>query len=188
LLVSRIRAGLRSAEWLGGGKAQGQSWRTAERLLDGLEELSDQERDVVRTRWLVATRRYDELWQKQRLGYFFLRGLTLVGAAIVPVLVSLSAPRLATAIVGLSVAILTGLDSLFRLAERWRQARFAASVMGSEGWRFLELSGDTYRGLSRQDACKVFLSRLEDVHERISMMRLDIFTDGGREFKTPVVR
>jgi hypothetical protein len=175
-------------EWLGGGKAQEQSWRSAERLLDGLKELSEQERDVVRTRWLVETRRYDELWQKQRLGYFLLRGLTVVGAAIVPVMVSLSAPKLATALVGVSVAILTGFDSLFRLAERWRQARFAAAVMTFEGWRFLELSGEIYGGLNRRDACQVFLSRLEDVHERISMMRLDIFADGDREFKTSVAQ
>jgi len=177
---------LQSVEWLGGGKAQAQSWRSAEQLLDGLEELSDHERDIVRTRWLTETRRYDELWQKQRLGYFLLRGLIVIGAAVVPVLASLSAPKVATALVGLSVAILTGFDSLFRLAERWRQARFAASVMATEGWRFLELSGDTYRGLGRRGACQVFLSRLEDVHERISMMRLDIFADGSRELNNPV--
>lgn len=95
-----------SVEWLGGGRAQEQSWASAERVLDGFEGLSEQERDVVGSRWLIETRRYDEL---------------------------------ATALVGLSVAILTGLDSLFRLAERWRQARFTAAVMVFEGWRFVGL-------------------------------------------------
>jgi hypothetical protein len=179
--MSRVKKWLVSAEWLGGGKAQEQSWLSAERLIDSLEEMSEQERDIVRTRWLNESRRYHELWQKQRLDYFLLRGPMVIGATTVPVLISLDAPRIATAIVSLCVAILAGLDSLFRLDERWRQARLAAATMLLEGWRFLELSGEIYGDLDRRAAYQTFLSRLEEIHERVSATRVNIFAEGWEQ-------
>ena len=56
-------------------------------------------------------------------------------------LAGLGAGRVATAFVGLVVAILTALDSLFRFGFRWQQARRAADAVAFEGWEFLERIG-----------------------------------------------
>lgn len=168
---------LGSAEWLGRGRAQRRNWKTAALLIDSVDGLDEQERHILHSRWLNEARRYDELWHKQRLAYFGLRAPMIIGAATVPVLAGLSVPTGITAVTGLAVAILTGFDGLFRLGERWRQGRVAATTITVEGWRFLELSGDIYGVMERRDAYKLFLSRLEEMNERVSMRRVDIFSE-----------
>lgn len=169
--------------WLkstGGGALDRKSWETAEKLVSGLEELEAAEQDIVRTRWLNESRQYHKLWKSQRFAYYSFRIPMVVGATTVPVLASLSVPKIATVLVGLAVAILTALDGLFRLGSRWRQARFAEEMLSSEGWRFLGLTGETYEKLAgRREAYKVFLARLEKLNEQLAMMRLELFSEKG---------
>jgi hypothetical protein len=162
------------------GERSGRVWKAAENLINNLEGLDDTERQIVRTRWLSVAKRYEELWRNERIAYYSFRVPIIIGAATVPVLASLSVPRIATALVGLAVAILTGLDSLFQFGNRWRQGRLAATLITFEGWRFLELSGEAYEKLGRQDAYKLFLTQLEKLNERLSTTRLDLFSDKGR--------
>lgn len=155
------------------------AWEAAENLVDNLEGLDDTERQIVRARWLSVAKRYEELWRNQRIAYYAFRAPIIVGAATVPVLAGLSTPKIATALVGLAVAILTGLDSLFQLGNRWRQGRLAATLITFEGWRFLELSGETYGKLGRRDAYQLFLTQLEKLNEHFSTTRLDLYSDKG---------
>jgi hypothetical protein len=154
-----------------------QGWSRADGLLTGLDGLDDQQREIVKVRWLEEAMRYDRSWRAQRIVYYCFRVPIVIGAATVPVLASLAVAKLATALVGLGVAILTGLDSLFRLGLRWQQERRSANAIIFEGWQFLELSGPDYRGKSRSDAYQLFLGRLEQLNERLSSTYLELFAD-----------
>ena len=167
------------------GKPPNPTWEAAENIIGKLEELDETEREIVRTRWLTEVKQYDRLWQRQRLGYYSLRVPMVVVAATVPLLASLNVPKLTTALAGLAVAILTGLDSLFRLGTRWQQGRLAETRISFEGWRFLELSGEDYRFKKRREAYEIFLTRLEKLNEELSTARLDLFSDGDRGHRHP---
>jgi hypothetical protein len=161
----------------GGGRLERQGWETAEELIDGFKELEKAEREIVRTRWLNEVMLYHHLWKRQRFAYYALRAPMIIGATTVPVLASLSVPKIATVLVGLAVAILTAFDGLFRLGSRWRQARFAEERLSSEGWQFLELAGENYEKAERRAAYKAFLRRIEKLNEQLSMMRLELFDE-----------
>jgi hypothetical protein len=155
-------------------------WKAASELIDNLN-LDKRDKTLVRTRWLCEAKRYEKLWARQRSAYYWLRVFIVTGAATVPVLAGLSVSKIATALVGLGVAILTGLDALFRLDSRWQQARLAAIAMSFEGWEFLELSGKEYKETNHREALKGFMRRLEELNERLSTRRLDLFKVEGRE-------
>jgi len=93
----------------------------------------------------------------------------------------LDVPKVATAVVGLGVAILTGLDSFFRYGLRWQQQRLAAAEIEAEGWAFLELSGRYARYPDHEKALTVFLGRLETMHRRLATTYLDLFRERPRK-------
>lgn len=182
-----------------------QSWKAAEEMLAGLAERDEREleerhldererrelqgrretlaeqRKAVRARWIDEGRRYDALWRNSRFAHYGTRIPIIGGSVTVPVLVSLSLPRIATALVGLVVAVLTGLDSFFQYSDRWKQQRRAATAIKSEGWEFVELSAvyKNYReGKPRADAYTFFLTRLEELIEKLERTYIDLFHDG----------
>jgi hypothetical protein len=132
----------------------------------------------------VQTKNFERLWRNQRGFYHFLRIPIILGATTIPVLASLSVDRLATALVGLVVAALTGLDSYFQLRDRWQQHRRTATDLESQGWAFLELSGD-YEGKSRREAYKLFIGRLESINNRAAQAYLNIFDRPGEGANQP---
>jgi hypothetical protein len=89
---------------------------------------------------------------------------------------------LATALLGLVVAILTGPDSVFRFGLRWQLQRHAAAELEAEGWEFLELSrSDAHK--EHTSAFTLFLGRLEAMNEQIATTYLDIFRDTDKSPK-----
>ena len=151
-----------------------------------LEDLDPNQLDIVKMRWLEPAKHYDRLWFEHRLIYYGFRVPIIIGAATVPVLASLEVPALATALVGLGVAILTGLDSFFRYGLRWQQQRRAAATLEAEGWQFLELSGpyaepDEHKGdkgeFTHKTAYTKFLGRLETLNRQLATRYLDLFLD-----------
>lgn len=157
----------------------GPTWRTARKVL--AEELSEAQLSVVKARWLDVQEKWENLWQRQRSIYWYcFRVPIIVGAATVPVLASLDASTTATALVGLGVAVLTGLDSFFKLETKWQQARLAADATSIEGWRFIELSERPYRGKDHRTAYPEFLARIERLNERLARERLDLYSSEGK--------
>jgi hypothetical protein len=152
--------------------------KTAVKVIDGVG-LDDVEREIVETRWLGEVLRWEKTWQLQRLFYTWLRIPIIIGAATVPVLAGLHVPAVATALVGLLVAILTSLDGLFHLESRWTQARLAASKLKSEGWQFLGQTGP-YKGLDRHLAFQQFLGRIETINRELEVARLALFVHDSK--------
>ena len=162
---------------LGSGNTRVDWGVVQEKLPTILVGLDEKELDIVRLRWLESAKRYDELWRAHRQVFYLVRVPIIIGAATVPVLASLSVPKVATAVVGLVVAILTGLDSFFRFGLRWQQQRQAAAEIESEGWEFLELSGTYATHGNHKEAYKQFLGRLEAINRRLATAYLDLFRD-----------
>lgn len=146
----------------------------AANLLADTGGLEDRERKILERRWIEDGRHYEAVSRNQRLGYYLLRVPAIIGSATVPVLASLDASTIPTAVVGLVVAVLTALDAFFKYGVRWQQQRSAAVWLRSEGWQFLELSGD-YEGKSRSEAYKFFIGRLERAHAATELSYLDVF-------------
>ena len=119
---------------------------------------------MIRRRWLKEAEHYDSLWRRQRWKDYALRIPLLVGAATVPVLAGLDVRHGYVALVGLGVAIVASLDSLFQLGDRWRKLRQTANLMTHEGWCFIELTGPYIDESSHTEAYRRFLDRLEDLN------------------------
>jgi Protein of unknown function (DUF4231) len=160
------------------------SWRDALALIDGLQgpdpdkNLSAEQCKFLKSRWVGQTIMYEQLWRSQRGAYYLFRVPIILGATTIPVLASLSAPKLATAIVGLAVAVLTALDSFFQLGSRWQQHRLAATELGFRGWEFLELSGG-YAKKTRSVAYAEFITELESMNKKLATAYLALFRPVG---------
>jgi hypothetical protein len=160
------------------------SWRDAVKLIDGMagddpaQELSAHECRILKSRWIGQTVMYEHLWRSQRGTYYLLRIPIILGATTIPVLASLSAPKLVTAAVGLVVAVLTALDSFFQFGSRWQRHRQAATELGFRGWEFLELSG-TFAKKSRREAYAEFITGLEALNKRQATAYMELFRPAG---------
>jgi Protein of unknown function (DUF4231) len=117
-------------------------------LIDDLA-IDDRRKRFLRSRWLDQVLWTEAQATKARIRYYALRLTTVVGAVLVPALVSLNpsdetlddAARIATWIVGLIVAISAAVEQLFHFGDRWRNYRRTAERLKAEGWFYLQLTG-----------------------------------------------
>ena len=138
-------------------------------LIDGLE-LPEVRKHALRSRWLDQV-----LWMEGRTArasfwHSILRVTALVGGILIPVLAGLSIegslaniPHYSIVVLGLVVAISTGLEELFQFGERWRHYRQTVETLKIEGWRFFQLSDPYRRYGDHAQAYPLFADRVEDV-------------------------
>jgi Protein of unknown function (DUF4231) len=136
--------------------------------------LGTEQDHFLRSRWLENVLWMESAAQRTRTRYYALRLLTVVGAVIVPALVSINAIGGAqtavtwlTFAVSLVVAISAAVEGFFRFGERWRHYRSLVEELKSEGWNLYELSGP-YRadGATHATAFPMFVDRVNDVLRR----------------------
>jgi Protein of unknown function (DUF4231) len=144
-----------------------------EALVESLQ-LGPEQDHFLRSRWLENVMWMEAAAQRTRTRYYALRLTTVVGAVIVPALVSINAVGgTETAITWLTfsfslvVAVSAAIDGFFRFGDRWRHYRSMVEELKSEGWDFYELSG-RYRtdGASHASAFPKFVDRVSRVLER----------------------
>jgi hypothetical protein len=147
--------------------------------LDALVEslhLGPEQDHFLRSRWLESVLWMEAAAQRTRTHYYALRLITVVGAVVVPALVSINAVGGAKAAitwltfaVSLVVAVSAAVEGFVRFGERWRHYRSLVEELKSEGWDFYELSGH-YRadGASHASAFPKFADRVNDVLRRES--------------------
>jgi hypothetical protein len=152
-----------------------QAWLRAD--LDSLVEslrLAPEQDHFLRSRWLENVLWMEAAAQRTRTRYYALRLTTVVGAVIVPALVSINAVGGAEAAItwltfafSLVVAVSAAVDGFFRFGDRWRHYRSMVEELKSEGWDFYELSG-RYRadGATHASAFPRFVDRVNGVLER----------------------
>ena len=159
-----------------------QAWLRADldTLADSLN-LPPEQDHFLRSRWLENVLWMESAAQRTRTRYYALRLTTVVGAVIVPALVSINvvggterAITWLTFAVSLVVAVSAAVDGFFRFGDRWRHYRSLVEELKSEGWDFYELSGP-YRaqGASHETAFPAFVGRVNDVLRRETQTYID---------------
>lgn len=138
-------------------------------LIEDLE-LEPQRKRFLRSRWLDQLLWLERKATRTRNLYYGLRLTTVVGALLVPALVSLNvaddtldgAVTAATWIVSLVVAISAAIEQFFHFGDRWRSYRRTVERLKAEGWLFLQLSGRyAANGATHESAYAAFASRTE---------------------------
>ncbi|MEM7758410.1 MAG: DUF4231 domain-containing protein [Cyanobacteria bacterium P01_A01_bin.40] len=142
-------------------------------LIDQIE-LSDLQRQFIRSRWMSQLLWLESRAQQNRNRYYFLRLVTIIGGVIVPALVSLNINSsnikevIGWIAFGLSqaVAISAAVEEFFHYGERYRHYRNTAELMKIEGWQFFQLSGPYRDFTSHSEVYADFAQRVEDIMRR----------------------
>jgi hypothetical protein len=151
----------------------GEAWlRTDLEKLAASFQLTDEHRHFVSSRWLETVLWMEAAAQRTRTRYYALRLTTVVGAVIVPALVSINAVGGAEAAitwltfaVSLVVAVSAAIEGFLRFGDRWRHYRSLAEELKTEGWDFNELSGP-YRAEDHETAFPTFVERVNGLLRR----------------------
>jgi len=143
------------------------------KLIDSLQ-VSDEHRHFLHSRWLESLLWMEAAAQRTRSRYYALRLITVVGAVIVPALVSINAVGKTNVVVtwltfavSLIVGVSAAAEGLFRFGDRWRHYRGTVEQMKEEGWTFYELR-DSYgtSGATHEGAFPTFATRVDALLRR----------------------
>ncbi|NBD32447.1 MAG: DUF4231 domain-containing protein [Cyanobacteria bacterium] len=133
-------------------------------------ELSELQKRFLKGRWLDQLLWLEKRSIQSQTFYYRLRLLTIIGSVIIPALASLSLRETGRAVVGRltfflsqTVAISAAIEEFFGYGERYRNYRQTAEQMKTEGWQFLQLSGNYRDFQSHQEAYTSFSSRVESI-------------------------
>jgi hypothetical protein len=140
-------------------------------LIDALD-LGDMQKRFLRSRWLDQVVWLEGKAAQAQRRYYRLRVTTVVGAVIVPALVSLQAlgdtagdvTQVAAIVISLVVAICAAIEQFFHFGERWQHYRSTVERLKSEGWLYFERSGDYARdGATPAALFPSFAARVEEL-------------------------
>ncbi len=106
---------------------------------------------------------YDDEAGSAKNKFLRLRLLTVIGGAIVPVLINLDIPYLniITTIVSLLVVLAVSVDSVYHHGDQWSTYRSTEQFMRREYFLYTANNGP-YKGLSEPQAYKLFVERIEE--------------------------
>lgn len=107
---------------------------------------------------------YDNKSTKCKSLYLRMRAFSLIGGAVVPVLVNFNLEssfiKYSATIISLGVVILVSLESVFHYREQWKNYRSTEQYLGHEQIRFQTKVGP-YKGLEDREAFILFVERVE---------------------------
>jgi hypothetical protein len=127
---------------------------------------------ALKSRWLDQVVWAEKKAVQARNRYYALRLITVVGALLVPALVTLEpsddsladAARVATWVVSLVVAVSAAVEQFFHFGDRWRNYRRTSERLKAEGWLYLQLSGPYgANGATHTAAYPAFAVRVEEL-------------------------
>jgi uncharacterized protein DUF4231 len=142
-------------------------------LVAGLD-LGDQKwNEYIDARWLNYVEWWDSRASDSKRRYQTLRCAVVISGALIPALVGLRELQVlgqyawvfavASIVASLVVAICAGIESLFGYGNIWREKRAAAELIKSEGFSFLQLSGNYAQYDTHHDAYQFFAKNVEDL-------------------------
>lgn len=143
------------------------SWLTDtfEPLIEGLA-VDERKRDFIRRRWLEQVTWMENKAAAAKRRYFQLRLTTVVGAVLIPALVSLDykEARVATWVISLLVAVTAAVEQLFHFGATWRNYRQTVERLKAEGWQYFQLIGSyAGDGMTHDTAYGSFATRVEEL-------------------------
>jgi hypothetical protein len=134
---------------------------------------------------------YDKKAVRFKAYYLNMRAVTVIGGALVPVLVNLDIPfkNYLTTAISLVVVILVSLESVYHYREQWKNYRTTEQFLSTERILFLTKEGP-YKALETQQAFLLFVERVEGAIASENAATLNIMTlasegKDGREGSLP---
>ncbi len=130
---------------------------------------------------------YDKSADKQKKLYLRMRATTVIGGAIVPVLVNVNIPYIdiATTIISLIVVLLVSLESVYHYREQWTNYRSTEQSLRHEYFLFTS-KGGLYATKNRAAAYQHFVERVEELisSENASTLKvMSSITDANMDAK-----
>jgi len=142
-------------------------------LIGGLDLGDTRCNEYVEARWLNYVEWWDSRASNAKRKYHALRSAVVIAGALIPALVGLRELQVwgehawifavASILASLVVAICAGVESLFSFGDIWREKRAAAELIKSEGFNFLQLTGDYKDYTAHKDALKRFAANVEQL-------------------------
>jgi Protein of unknown function (DUF4231) len=139
-------------------------------MIGSLDALEPLQKEFLTRRWLDQLLWMEGAALKAQMRYYGLRLVTVIGAVVVPVLVSLDlggdvgeVVSWTTVVVSLVVATSAALEEFFKFGERWRHYRRTVERLKAEGWLFFELVGEYVSPNGHAGAFPQFAARVEDL-------------------------
>jgi len=107
---------------------------------------------------------YDKQATKHKDLYLRMQAVTVIGGALVPVLVNIDLPYIdiLTTIISLMVVLLVSLESVYHFREQWTNYRSTEQNLRNEYFLFTTKSG-SYTDLKDDQAFNLLVSRVEDM-------------------------
>jgi hypothetical protein len=122
---------------------------------------------------------YNQKAVKFKSYYLNMRALSVVGGAVVPVLVNLnlSSPfkEYITTVISLIVVIMVSLESVYHYREQWKNYRSTEQFIGAEKFQYLTKEGP-YKKLEAMEAFLLLVERIENAIASENAATLSIMT------------
>ena len=133
--------------------------------------LSDMQKRFLRGRWLDQVAWMEGKAAQAQRRYYRLRLATVVGAVMVPALVSLQTldtelgalPEALSVLVSLIVGVSAAIEQFFDFGGRWQHYRRTVEQLKTEGWSFMQLSGRYADAATHAQAYADFADRVEHI-------------------------
>jgi hypothetical protein len=124
---------------------------------------------------------YDKNADKHKKNYLRMRAATVIGGALVPVLVNLKIPSIdiyidiTTTIISLMVVLLVSLESVYHYREQWTNYRSTEQNLRREYFLFTS-KGGVYADKDKPSAYQHFVERVEEIIGAENASTLKILT------------
>lgn len=124
---------------------------------------------------------YDHKATKMKAMHLRMRTVSVVGGALVPVLVNLDLgfARITATVISLVVVASVSLESVYRYREQWKNYRSTEQLLGHERVYFAARVGPYHR-LSDRDAFTTLVARVERAIAGENSATLNVMTLGGQ--------
>ncbi len=120
---------------------------------------------------------YDKSANKTKELYLRMRAATVIGGALVPVLVNIDLPYLniLTTLISLVVVLLVSLESVYHYREQWTNYRSTEQLLRNEYFLYTT-KGGIYASFDPEEAYKHFVDRVEEVISAENSATLRVLT------------
>lgn len=121
---------------------------------------------------------YDKKATTSKKIFLYMRTITVLGSAIVPVLINVSSVdwmKYITSGVSLLVVVLISLESVYHYKEQWKNYRSTEQSIAKEYFNFTTAEGP-YKMLAEKDAFLTLVERVENAIESENLSTLNVMT------------
>lgn len=125
---------------------------------------------------------YDKKATSTKNLYLRMRATSVVGGAIVPVLINVHSNKIGdliidilTSAISLIVVVFVSLESVFHYRERWNNYRSTEQLLSNEYFKFVSGEGP-YSNLKDREALLKFINRVEGIIQRENASTLNTMT------------